>query len=437
MASLAGGWAVPARYTSRVNLSRRIYRLLARCVAPLAYRRLRRRSDPDRAPERLGRVPDAGGEIWMHAASAGEVNACAPLARALLDRDRQCRLVISTLTGTGAQRVSALFADTPRVRHVFAPLDTPVAVAAWLDRTRPLLGIVVETELWPELFAACRSREIALVLVNARISERAFRRYRRLKGLFGPALGAVAAAMCQTHKDADRLAALGLPEGRVRITGNLKFDFQPPPDLDARARSLHDRWDSRPVWVAGSTHPGEEEIVLAAHRKVLERYPEALLVLVPRHPERAVGVMRRARRAGLNPVTGEGADLRHQSVMVIDRMGVLLACYQAGQIAFVGGSLVAGIGGHNLLEPALCGKPVLTGPHLSEQQRMHDELTEAGALRRVVDAESLADAVIALLADPARALAMGSAGRARIHAGRGALERTLEAIAPWLNANPA
>lgn len=412
-----------------------MYRLLARCLAPLAYRRLRRGGDPLRAPERLGRVPAAGGELWIHAASAGEVNACAPLVRALLDRDATARVLVSTMTGTGAQRVATLFAESTRVRHLFAPLDTPKAVSNWLGQTRPRLALVVETELWPELFAVCDETGIPLVLVNARVSEGAYRRYRRFRGLFGPTLEAVDAALCQSSADAGRLADLGLPEDRIRVIGNLKFDFEPPADLETRARALTDRWGQRPAWVAGSTHAGENEIVLDAHRQVLEQHPEALLVLVPRHPERAGRVMRQARAAGLNPITGESTDLRHHSVVVIDVMGMLLACYAAGRIAFVGGSLVTGIGGHNLLEPALCGKPVLTGPFLEDQRRMHDELAAAGALGVVRDAGELAVEVSALLSDSARALAMGRAGRNRVRAGRGAVARTVAALEVFLPAD--
>ena len=421
-----------------MNLTFALYRLLARAAAPLAAKRLDRRARDypalqARRPERHGRVPAGpGGELWVHAASAGEVNAAAPLIGQLLARYPGHRIVVSTHTHTGALRVDALFGDVGQIRHLFAPLDTPGPVRRWIDRVRPASGLVVETEIWPEMFRACAGRGVPLALVNARISRRAFGRYRRFRRLFAGALAGVELALCQSDEDGARLEAMGLAPDRIRVTGNLKFDFALPANLDAEAAALRRQWGRRLVWVAGSTHEGEESALLAAHRRVLAAHPEALLVLVPRHPERGERIVQRLTANGLDPARAEQAVSQRHSVVVMARMGILLACYRAAEVCFVGGSLVPGIGGHNLLEPALCAKPVITGPFVSDQERICQALLTAGALIQVADARDLGRAVGELLADPSRALSMGLAGERRVHDGRGALARTMESLEPVL-----
>lgn len=426
-----------------MNFSFSLYRLVARATLPLALWRLNRtaRDYPGlraRWPERRGRVPNGpGGELWVHAASAGEVNAAAPLIQQLIEQRPAQSIVISTHTHTGALRVESLFAGTGRVRHLFAPLDTPGAVRRWLERVDPAAGLVVETELWPELFHACARRNIPLALVNARISEKAFGHYRRFRGLFAGALQGATLALCQSDDDAARLQALGLAPDRTRVTGNLKFDFALPASLEGEARQLRQHWGQRPVWVAGSTHEGEEAVAMKAHRRVLTDHPDALLVLVPRHPERGRQILAALRADGIRPVAMGTPGLKDQSAVVLDRMGILLACYRAAQVCFVGGSLAPKVGGHNLLEPALCARPAITGPFVSEQKRICQALKAAGALVQVTGADELGRAVTDLLGDPARALAMGSAGEREVRTGRGAVARTLRDLGPWLSDQPA
>lgn len=413
-----------------------LYRLLSIATAPLVLWRLQRGASarPElrgRWRERLGRWQgNGGGGIWVHAASAGEVNAVAPLIRALLDRRPGLPVLVSTQTHTGAGRVEAQFGSS--VRHRFAPLDTPGAVSRWLDRARPELGLIAETELWPELFCAAGARDVPLALVSARISARAFGRYRRFAGLFRHALDAVQLACCQSTEDAARLRELGLPAERIHVSGNVKFDLSPPADLDARADALRRLWGVRPAWVAGSTHAGEEEVLIDAHRRLVRTHPGALLVLAPRHPERAGQAARVIERAGLGWCGPDQRAAPRISVVLVDRLGLLMPCYRAAAVCFVGGSL-APVGGHNLLEPALAERPVLTGPHLHDQADLAAALDAENALVRVAGAGELASTVAQLWDDPARARDLGRAGARVVRSNRGALERTLTLLEPMLS----
>ena len=417
-----------------------IYRLLTLLLTPLALLWLQRgpvepvaSAERGRWRERLGRVPTATpGRLWLHAASVGEVNAAAGLVRALLSRGET--ILVSTVTRSGATRCAELFGAA--VEHRYLPLDNPLAVGAWLDRVQPRLGLIVETEIWPELYARCKSRNIPLLLVNARISAVAQRRYQRFRPLVARALSAVAQAVCQTETDAERLVGLGLPGTRVKLGGNLKFDFEPPAGLDERARALRQAWGRRPAWVAGSTRPGEEAILIEAHRRLRRNQPDALLVLAPRHLERLDAVTRLLDGAGLMWCRlGEPMDAT-TAVVLIDRLGVLLEHYAAADAAFVGGSLVP-MGGHNLLEPAALAKPVLAGPHLEQQADAARALGSGDGLLVVRDGDELAAALAGLLGDQSLAQRRGSDAQAAVQSGRGSLRLTLAALEPWLQRDGA
>ena len=408
-----------------------IYRLLALLLTPLALIWLQRGAVAPGEPvgrwrERLGRVT-AGqpGRIWLHAASVGEVNAAAGLVRALVITGET--VVVSTMTRTGAARCRELFG--PEVEHFYLPIDNFLAVQAWLERVRPRVGLIVETEIWPELYRRCRSLEIPLLLVNARISPVALRRYRRFRALVAQALASVVLAVCQTRTDAERLIALGLPEQRSRISGNLKFDFELPAGLAERAAALRESWGRRPVWVAGSTRPGEEAILLEAQRRLLGSVPDAVLVLAPRHPERLDAVIGLLEDSGLDWVRLGEPPRSETEVILIDRFGVLLEHYAAADIAFVGGSLVP-LGGHNLIEPAALAKPVLAGPHLEQQTDALRALDEA--LTIVHEASDLHSALAGLLQDASARKARGQAAQAAVRDARGSLRLTLSALAPWI-----
>ena len=424
-----------------------VYRALTAALAPFAQRRFARQAEAyptlaGREDERRGQVPEGRGELWIHAASVGELNAARPLIARLSARVNAETsgpgIVLSTFTPTAAAQAAARYADDPGVRTVLAPLDRPRAVARWLDRTRPARLLLIETELWPELLSACRARGIPVALANARLSARAARRYRRVAGLFRPLLATIDPIACQSPTDADRFAALGARRDALTVTGNVKFDPAPPPTAPEDLRRAIDAGGAQPRWVAGSTHRGEEAVVADAHRRVIEAVPDAQLLLVPRHPERVEEAERALGEHGLSYrrlsawERDPGCGLQ---AIVVDRLGVLAALYGLGEVAFVGGSLVDGIGGHNLIEAAQSGRPVLTGPYTEDQADAARGLEAVAGLARVADAESLATAVRAVL-DPERGDAVFDAmprnAAAFLAAQRGALDRTLEVLETWL-----
>lgn len=371
--------------------------------------------------------------IWIHAVSVGEVQAAAPLVQALLQRHPDLPLVLTCFTPTGAARARALFAGRALVRYL--PFDLPGSVRRFLRRAQPRVGVVFETELWPELYRACAHRSVPLVIASARLSERSVARYRRLGALLRETLAHVQIA-AQAGADAERFRALGAEPQSTQVTGNIKFDLELPPDIAERGRALRSEYaPARSVWVAGSTHEGEEELLLEAHARLRTREQNALLVLAPRHPQRFDAVAERLRAAGTSFVRRSRHAPRELDaavdVLLLDTLGELLAFYAAGDVAFVGGSLVP-IGGHNLLEPAALGLPVLTGPHNFNAAELARRLIERGAARSVRDPHELADALAALLQDPAERERMGAAGREFVAGNRGALGRLLALIEPLL-----
>ena len=420
------------------------YSMLLYGLAPLVLLRLWLRSlrapaYRDRIRERFGWVEPLAEEgcIWVHAVSVGEVQAASPLIRALLERHPQRPLLVTTTTPTGADQVRRLFGG--QVRHGYLPYDLPDAVRRFLGRTRPALGLIMETEIWPNLFHACAARGIPLMLVNARLSERSARGYRRFRRLTRQTLGCLAAVAAQGQADARRLADLGMNPGRIQVTGNTKFDVQMLPSVREQGEVLRREWQLRPVWVAGSTHGGEEAMVLEAHRRVLQLHPEALLVLVPRHPER-FGEVTAALESGAWRFVRRSAGERvlpETQVYLADTMGELPVFYAAASVAFVGGSLVP-VGGHNPLEPAALGVPVLMGPHHFNFAEVAALLRSAGGLEVVKDASALARAVAALLSDPEGRHRRGERARQVVEENRGARERVLglveQALAGGLSA---
>jgi len=416
-----------------------IYRILASLAAPLALLRLRRKARgmeevAVRWREWLGKFDNqAPAGVWIHAASVGEVNAMAPLIEKLAGRFPDRQVLVSTLTPTGSAEARRRFGD--RVCHRLAPLDTRRAVCQWLDTVQPDIALIAETEIWPELFEQLGRRGIPLVIVNGRISPGALGRYRHLRPLMTRALSHTTRIACQSRAEAERFVHLGAPPERIHVTGNVKFDGQLPPDLEEKSQVLRGRWGQRPVWVAGSTHGMEEDQLIAAHRKLLKKQPAALLVLAPRHPERAGEIRRRLAGGNLKVIGLEASAGPEHSVVVIDRIGWLQPAYQAAGVCFVGGSLVP-VGGHNLLEPARLSRPVLAGPYLHEQASMAELLREDSALLEVTDADELADALIELFDDPARQLKLGMAAARAARQGRGAVEQTLVLIDQVLAETP-
>ncbi|PAU60792.1 3-deoxy-D-manno-octulosonic acid transferase [Pseudomonas sp. PIC25] len=424
-------------------MNRLLYTLLFHLGLPLialrlAWRAWRAPAYARRIGERFGfglPAVSAGG-IWVHAVSVGESIAAAPMIRALQARHPGVPITVTCMTPTGSERIRALFGDS--VRHCYLPYDLPWAAARFLDRVQPRLAVIMETELWPNHIHACARRDIPVALANARLSERSARGYARFAKLTAPMLAEMSWLAVQTEAEAERFRRLGARAETVSVTGSIKFDLTIDPALLERAALLREQWglNGRPAWIAASTHAGEDEVVLAAHRQVLQRHPEALLILVPRHPERFNGVFELCRREGFateRRSTGVAVTGQTQ-VLVGDTMGELLFLYALADQAFVGGSLVPN-GGHNLLEPAALGKPVLSGPHLFNFLDIAAQLRDAGALCETDDAPALAETLLQLWDEPACAERMRAAGLAVLQNNQGALQRLLDGL-DRLFANP-
>ena len=400
-------------------------------VYHLIWRGFRQEAYFERWSERYAfyRTPAAPTPVWVHAVSVGEVNAVAPLVDALLRRVPAQRLLVTTITPTGSARVRALWGD--RVEHVYLPYDLSGAVRRFLAHFSPRIALVVETELWPNMLFCSREAGIPAYLVNARLSERSLRGYRVLRPLLARALRTLRRIAAQSPDDARRFAALGAEETALAVTGNLKFDIAIDTGQIARtASAFRERIGARPVWIAASTHPEEEALVVEMHRRLRERWPDLLMLWAPRHPERFRGAAQQAVEAGWAVATRK---LTHwpdpeDAVFVIDTLGELQQFYACADVAFVGGSL-QDVGGHNLLEPAAVGTPVVTGPHLHNFADIARQMQLSGALRVGEDAEAVTAGLQALLADPQAREAMREAGQVLVHNGRGAVQRTLAVIA--------
>ena len=417
-------------------MNRTLYTLLFHLALPLVLLRLlwRGRKAPayrKRIGERfaIGLPPLKPGGIWVHAVSVGESIAAAPMVRELMTRYPDLPITITCMTPTGSERIRALFGDT--VQHCYLPYDLPWAAARFLDHVQPRLVVVMETELWPNHIHQCAQRDIPVALANARLSARSAGGYARFARLTEPMLAKLSLIAVQTAAEAERFRQLGARPECVEVTGSIKFDLAIDPALPERAARLREDWSAtaRPIWIAASTHAGEDEIILAAHRQLLETYDDALLILVPRHPERFGTVFELCRREGFSArrrSLGEAVDAQTQ-VLLGDTMGELLFLYALADVAFVGGSLVPN-GGHNLLEPVALGKPVLSGPHLFNFLDIAAQLREAGALVEITSAAQLATKIEALWSDSKRAECARSAGCAVLKNNQGALARLLAGL---------
>ncbi|MGW8128041.1 MAG: lipid IV(A) 3-deoxy-D-manno-octulosonic acid transferase [Stenotrophomonas sp.] len=425
----------PVELLLRGLYSALLYLLLPITVYHLVWRGFRVREYFKRWDERYASYPQSGRRpcVWLHAVSVGEVNAAAPVVDALRRQRPDIRWVITTITPTGSQRVRALWGDA--VDHVYLPYDVPGSAGRFLDHFRPSLALILETELWPNLLFGCRDRRIPVYILNARLSARSLKGYRLLRPLVGRALRTVTCVAAQSSEDARRFVVLGARQEQVCALGNLKFDIHPPDPAPLLAAFHAHVPAGRVTWIAASTHEGEEQPVMDLHARVLERYPDALLLWAPRHPERFAKVEASVRAQGWRVATRSaeqwpGADTQ---VFVLNTLGELMPFFACAQVAFVGGSLQA-IGGHNLLEPAAMGTAVITGPHLHNFAEISRRMSEAGALSIRDDAAQLGDELLRLLGDaPARQQRV-QAGAQLVANGRGALERTLELIGPRLPA---
>ncbi len=411
---------------------RRLYTLLLYLLLPLVLLRLLWRSikAPDyrrRWPERFGvfKPPTDWGGLWVHAVSVGEVQAILPLIRQIIEQNPAMPITVTTTTPTGSARVREQLGD--QVFHVYLPYDLPPALTGFIRRVRPRALLMVETEIWPNLLYLCRRHGIYTLLANARLSEKSARRYLRLGRFTRQTFAGIDHIAAQAEADAARFRELGVPAERVSVTGSIKFDMRIPASLDERVEVLRRDWGGRPVWIAGSTHEGEDELVLFAHHQVLARFPEALLILVPRHPERfeRVGSLCKRERLRMARRSRGGEYDGSTQVYLGDTMGELPVMLGSADVAFIGGSLVP-TGGHNMLEAAAQGVAVCFGPHVFNFATISRMLIEEGAAVQVENETALADRVIAWFEDASARAEVGENGRRVVAQNRGALQRLID-----------
>jgi len=414
-----------------------VYLLLPYAIGNLIWRGLRYAEYWHRWPERFGFVTPLRGlrTLWVHAVSVGEVRSAAPLVSALVERYPKHRIVVTTMTPTGSKQVRDLFGD--RVSHCYVPFDFPDAVRRFFDRVRPEAAVIAETEFWPNIFDECGRRRIPLLLVNGRVSQASLRGYLRVPNIARAMLANADLLCAQTRVDAQRLRNLGAAEHLIHVTGNLKFDVEVPARLLEEAHALRGQWGrERPVWIAASTHAGEERKVLDAYALLKRRHPALLLVVVPRHPERFHAVAALCRRRGFAVAlrSRTPAELpAGTEVLVGDTMGELQRLYAAADVAFIGGSLVPH-GGQNLLEACAVHVPVAFGPHMFHFEEISAMAVERGAARQVHDVQGLVAAIALYLEQPDLRRAAGSAANTLVTDNRGALGRTLALVEDALRA---
>jgi 3-deoxy-D-manno-octulosonic-acid transferase len=416
------------------------YVVLSYLVAPIyvlywLFRGLAERAYWERFGQRFGfgypRLP--GATIWIHAVSVGEVQATAPLVRRLAVRFPDRPILVTTVTPTGAARARSLFGDS--VAHSYVPFEIPYAINRFFAAVKPGLALIMETEIWPNLYQACDQRDIPLVLVSARISPRSVGNYRRWLPLFRETLSYGIVIAAQSEADAQRFRSLGASPLRTSVTGNIKFDIELPESLLEDGAEIRSRlFGGRPVWIAASTHDGEEQMLLDAHAALRQTLPDALLILVPRHPDRFSGVAAMLERRGARFVarTSKSGCNADTEVFLGDTMGEVPLFYAASDIAFVGGTLVP-VGGHNLLEPAALGRPILTGPYLFNTEDIAEMFSSVGASLLVHNSEELTAALQGLFADPEQARIIGAKALDVVRQNRGALDRFLLLLDPLIS----
>ena len=414
-------------------MSRIAYSLLLYLALPYVLLRLWWRSR--RQPEYLQHIgerfgcysdkPDASPLIWLHAVSVGETRAADPLIRALRDKYPDHRILLTHMTPTGREAGVALFGDS--ILRMYLPYDYPGAVRRFLDHFRPRIGLLMETEIWPNLVHSCKSRGVPLHLVNARLSEKSFANYQRMRALTAATMRDLTAIAAQTAADAQRFTALGAPN--VSVFGNLKFDVEPPAAQIAEGARLRTSLGAHAVLLAASTRDGEELLFINNNLHVNAEVPSLLLMLAPRHPQRFDDVALLLQQHGVRyQRRSENAAIRADTqVLLGDSMGELFAYYAACDVAFIGGSLLP-FGGQNLIEACALGKPVLVGPHTYNFADAAESAIAAGAALRVMDAADLARKASALLTHPALMQRMGEAALQFSKTHRGAAQKLLETL---------
>lgn len=394
----------------------------------LLWRSLRQPAYRKRMMERLGYYPFSLEKcIWIHAVSVGETIAAIPLIKILKSRYPNLPMLVTTMTPTGAERVKSVFGET--VMHAYLPYDLPGAIKRFINTMHPVVCIIMETELWPNMLAVCHQYKIPVSLLNARLSEKSAKGYQRIAPLTRNMLQQINLIASHGKQDALRFIALGAPESRMNVTGNIKFDIEIPAEIPAKSELLREQLGKdRFIWIAASTHEGEEEMILAAHAKLRAINPDALLMLVPRHPDRFDAIAKLSgqmfstvRRSKNESCTANTA------VYLGDTMGELLILYGAADVAFVAGSLIPR-GGHNMLEPAALGKPILTGEYLFNFAEISELFVIAQAMQKVKDVDALAAQLIFLMQHPDEQRKMGERALQVVAENRGALARQVALV---------
>lgn len=420
-------------------LVRHIYNLLLYLILPFLPLRLLWKSRKNaayrgRMLERFAHFDFSAlkDSIWVHAVSVGESISAIPLIQELIRDYPQTTIVVTTMTPTGAERIQKALGE--QVLQLYVPYDYPFAVKRFLCHINPKILILMETELWPNILHYSAGRKIPIVLANARLSEKSFVNYKKVCSFMRSILSCITVVAAQSKLDAERFLILGLEPQKMLITGNIKFDVKVPDDLFKQAKQLRLAWgEDRPVWIAASTHKGEEEKILAAAKIVREIIPESLLILVPRHPQRFDEVFELCCKQGFETIrySKDQKALASTNVVLGDVMGQLLLFYAAGDIAFVGGSLIPW-GGHNLLEPAVLAKPIISGQHLHTFLEISQLLTDADALITVADEVALAQSLIQLFQDKMLQEKLGCAALDVVEKYRGATQKIFACIKSFL-----
>ena len=372
--------------------------------------------------------------VLIHAASVGEVIAVVPLIKRIQHDYPHLPITVTTMTPTGSDRVKAVFGES--VTHVYLPYDLPDAVARFIRFVQPSLVVVIETELWFNLIHQLAKKQIPFVIVNARLSARSTKRYGWFKEALKPLLENITLIAPQDEVSLSRYAQLGIEPERLKLTGNIKYDLNLTDDLLANISALKKQWNTgRPVWIAASTHEGEDEIILKSHRTLLQRLPDLLLILVPRHPERFNSVAQLIEQQGFNYIRRSGYLIPQAETQVVlgDTMGELMLLYGMADVALVGGSLVAH-GGHNPLEPLAFKLPVISGKHTFNFPEIFTKLEQRqGVLMTEENPQAVAEAVAQFLESPTLSQRYGNAGYAVLNENRGALQRVMDLLKPYLN----
>jgi 3-deoxy-D-manno-octulosonic-acid transferase len=419
----------------RLPLTLRAYRLLSAAATPLApawlaYRTKRGKESPERLIERRGETAierPEGPLVWVHGASVGELIAIQPLVERLRAMDFGVLVTSGTVTSADVARDRF----PPEVIHQFIPLDTPRFVAQFLNQWKPDLGLFAESDIWPNLIIANAKRRIPLIIVNGRVSERSFQRWRSMQGTAKALFGRFELCLAQSGLDASRFTQLGTPQ--VEITGNLKLDVPAPPIDDAKLKTLKEAIGDRPVVTAASTHAGEEIAIIEAHRRLAPSFPGLLTIIVPRHPERGRDIYNLAERAGQAPALRSQRQLpdRHTQIYVADTMGELGMIYSLSPIVLMGGSLIEH-GGQNPIEPVRLGAAVVHGPHVYNFADIYAALDASRGALEVNDQNELTTQIGRWLYDPAARKLAAEAGQKTVARLGGALNRTMAALEPYL-----